>query len=111
MALAQLRSTWNLDTLKPGVVQQGEINLSRRKFSHDIVINIEPSSIFAYRMVPWGRPMCASGLLYLKAIGIRVHTVRYQKIRKQIDRQVNDSSDHMDETWQSSKEFKRLRGK
>jgi len=62
------------------------------------------------RLVPWGRPMCPSGLLYLKAIGIRVHTVKYQKIRKRVDRQeFNDSSDRMGETWQSAKEFKRLR--
>lgn len=56
--------------------------------------------------------MCPSGLLYLKAIGIRVHTVKYQKIRKRVDRQeFNDGSDRMGETWQSAKEFKRLRGK
>lgn len=29
MALAQLRSIWNLDTLKPGAVQQGESYLSQ----------------------------------------------------------------------------------
>eukprot|EP01082_Thalassiosira_pseudonana_P015658 g14534.t1 g14534 contig9:2076053-2079490(+) len=61
------------------------------------------------RVVSWGKPMCEHGISYLKAVGIRVHTVRYRKIRKRVDKQINeDQSDHLvQETWQSSKEYKR----
>ncbi len=58
--------------------------------------------------------MLESGLSFLKAIGIRVHTVSYQKIRKQIDGTQNDkdsNNDGIDFSHVSSKEFKRLRGK
>ncbi len=56
--------------------------------------------------------MCEHGISYLKAVGIRVHTVRYRKIRKRVDKQINeDQSDHLvQETWQSSKEYKRNKG-
>ena len=63
------------------------------------------------RMVSWGAPMIDSGLSFLKAIGIRVHTVRYQKIRK---RTVGTHEVEIDEGGIgkiSSKEYKRIRGK
>jgi len=34
------------------------------------------------RVVPWGMPMSTNEIPYLKGIGIRIHTVRYQKVRK-----------------------------
>eukprot|EP00804_Cyclotella_cryptica_P012787 CCRYP_010547-RA/>CCRYP_010547-RA protein AED:0.05 eAED:0.05 QI:183/0.85/0.81/1/0.76/0.63/22/985/2990 len=55
------------------------------------------------RSVPWGKPMVQIGLSFLKGIGIRVHTVRYQKIRKQIIQQSNQDIEI------SSKELKRAR--
>ena len=69
------------------------------------------SNVVAFlRMVPWGRPMCDNGLSYLKAIGIRVHTVRYQKIRKHINKK-DDSDDDGDNAGHlTSKEYKRIRG-
>lgn len=55
--------------------------------------------------------MGTSGLLYLKAIGIRIHTVSYQKVRKRVNQQDHeDRSEHNEESWQSSKEYKRNRG-
>ncbi|KAL7543622.1 LOW QUALITY PROTEIN: hypothetical protein ACHAXR_013206 [Thalassiosira sp. AJA248-18] len=59
------------------------------------------------RTVPWGRPMCDNGLSYLKAIGIRVHTVRYQKIRKRIIQKNN--VDRSEDDQVTSKEYKRIR--
>ena len=67
--------------------------------------------LFIDRIVPWGRPIYDNGLSFLKAIGVRVHTVRYQKMRKQINRQ--DSEDRNEGepmNWQSSKEYKQVRG-
>lgn len=62
------------------------------------------------RLVPWGRPMSDNGLPYLKAIGIRVHTVRYQKVRRRLvqkgDRD-SDSGEVVDSI--SSKEYKRIK--
>jgi hypothetical protein len=58
--------------------------------------------------------MIESGLSYLKAIGIRVHTVSYQKIRKRMvgtQHDVDSNNDGIDYSHVSSKEFKRLRGK
>ncbi|KAL7553819.1 hypothetical protein ACHAWF_017158 [Thalassiosira exigua] len=66
------------------------------------------------RSVPWGAPMIASGLSYMKAIGVRVHTVRYQNIRKCIaKKEVHGNENEDDESplrASSSKEYKRLRG-
>jgi hypothetical protein len=55
--------------------------------------------------------MIGSGLSCLKSIGIRVHTVRYLKIRKRIvgTNEVNKNEDGFDTL--SSREFKRIRGK
>jgi len=60
------------------------------------------------RVVPWGRPMSDNGLSYLKAIGIRVHTVRYQKVRKRLV-QPRDSQDGEVDPQVTSKEYKRIR--
>ena len=38
-----------------------------------------------------------NGLSYLKAIGIRVHTVRYQKIRKRINKKDDSDNDGDDD--------------
>jgi len=59
------------------------------------------------RTVPWGRPMSPNGLSYLKAIGIRVHTVRYQKIRRRIVQK--DDADRSEVDGVTSKEYKRIR--
>jgi len=59
------------------------------------------------RTVPWGRPMSDNGLSYLKAIGIRVHTVRYQNIRRRVTKKVDTDSSHGDDV--TSKEYKRIR--
>ena len=48
-------------------------------------VNFHPYSPLV-RIVSWGHPMSDNGLSFLKAIGIRVHTVRYQKIRKRIQK-------------------------
>ncbi len=55
--------------------------------------------------------MIDSGLSFLKAIGIRVHTVRYLKIRKRIvgTNEVDKNEDGIDNL--SSREYKRIRGK
>ncbi len=58
--------------------------------------------------------MIESGLSFLKAIGIRVHTVRYQKIRKRIigkHHGLDSNNDGIDYSYVSSREFKRIRGK
>ena len=55
------------------------------------------------RSVPWGKPMIGSGISFLKGIGIRVHTVRYQKVRKRMVQKEGDVEI-------SSKELKRIRG-
>ena len=59
-------------------------------------------------MVPWGRPMSDNGLSYMKAIGIRVHTVRYQKIRKLMNQR--ESEGRNENELVTSKEYKRYRG-
>jgi len=62
------------------------------------------------RTIPWGKPMAQNGLPFLKAIGVRIHTVRYQRIRKRVNRkQLNDKTERDDEDWQASKEYKRIR--
>lgn len=60
------------------------------------------------RMVPWGRSMVPNGMTYLKAIGIRVHTVRYQKVRKRIVQKGDVDGSQADHV--TSKEYKRIRG-
>jgi hypothetical protein len=62
------------------------------------------------RMVSWGAPIIDSGLSFLKAIGIRVHTVRYLKIRKRIvgTNEVDKNEDSINNL--SSREYKRIRG-
>ena len=60
------------------------------------------------RVVPWGMPLRQTGLSFLKAIGIRVHTVRYRKIRKAVLLQDQDG-EGVD--YVTSKEHKRIRGK
>jgi hypothetical protein len=42
----------------------------------------------------------------MKAVGIRVHTVRYQKARKRIG---SGTEGNNDDSWKNSKEFKRIR--
>jgi len=61
------------------------------------------------RFVPWGRPMSDNGLSYLKAIGIRIHSVRYQKIRKRIIQKDNTDHNEVNNVNVTSKEFKRIR--
>lgn len=63
------------------------------------------------RSVPWGSPMMENGLHYMKAIGIRVHCVRYQKVRKQAAQRTETDDDDEIKSWRSSKELKRIRGK
>ena len=61
------------------------------------------------RVVPWGRPMIDIGLPYLKAIGIRVHTVRYQKVRKRIVlKEGEEKGGDIDPV--TSNEYKRIKG-
>lgn len=62
-----------------------------------------------FRVVPWGMPISCIGLSFLKAIGIRVHTVRYQKVRKAVLLQDQDEGEGVD--YVTSKEHKRIRGK
>jgi len=61
------------------------------------------------RVVPWGMPISCIGLSFLKAIGIRVHTVRYQKVRKAFLLQDQDEGEGVD--YVTSKEHKRIQGK
>ncbi len=49
-------------------------------------------------------------LSYLKGIGIRVHTVRYQKVRKQTVQKNNANRDEDGNGRMSSREFLKLRG-
>lgn len=49
-------------------------------------------------------------LSYLKGIGIRVHTVRYQKVRKQTVQKDNANRDEDGNGRMSSREFLKLRG-
>lgn len=54
--------------------------------------------------------MSENGLSYLKAIGIRIHTIRYQKRRMRIVRKSpDDTSEHNPNEWETSKEYKRAR--
>lgn len=54
--------------------------------------------------------MIECGISYLKAIGIRVHTVRYQKRRNRVHPRGRDGQNVESESWQTSKEYKRMRG-
>lgn len=63
------------------------------------------------RSVPWGSPMMDNGLSYMKAIGIRVHCVRYQKVRKQAITSNDGIDDDEAKSWKRSKESKRIRSK
>lgn len=49
-------------------------------------------------------------LSYLKGIGIRVHTVRYQKVRKRLVLPKDNDADHSETDGATSKEYKRIRG-
>jgi hypothetical protein len=64
------------------------------------------------RIVPWGKPMSNIGLSFLKAVGIRIHTVRYQKIRKRLVKQHDndETGDDDDNEKMTSKENNRIRG-
>lgn len=61
------------------------------------------------RVVPWGMPISCAGLSFLKAIGIRVHSVRYQKVRKAVLLRDQDEGESVD--FVTSKEHKRIQGK
>ena len=63
------------------------------------------------RSVPWGCPLMNNGLSYMKAIGIRVHCVRYQKFRKQLTAKEANNADDENTKIRSSKELKRIRSK
>ena len=52
--------------------------------------------------------MSDNGLSYLKAIGIRIHTVRYQKIRRRIVEK-DESDDKGEVDQETSREYKRRR--
>ena len=56
--------------------------------------------------------MINNGLSFLKAIGIRIHTVRYQKIRKRLVKNTDndEDSDNGDDQKMTSKEYKRSKG-
>lgn len=62
------------------------------------------------RSVSWGSPIMDKGLSYMKAIGIRIHCVRYQKVRKQPTKgkEYCENDDEM-KRWKSSKELKRMK--
>ena len=51
--------------------------------------------------------MSENGLSYMRAIGIRIHSVQYQKIRKCISKR--EDVDRNDD-YHTSKERKRIRG-
>ncbi|KAL7554677.1 hypothetical protein ACHAWF_018946 [Thalassiosira exigua] len=61
------------------------------------------------RMVSWGTPMSDIGLSYLKAIGIRVHTVRYQKVRRRLVLKDETDQSQSEIGNPRSKENKRIR--
>lgn len=47
---------------------------------------------------------------YMKAVGIRVHTVRYQKVRKRVGSGTEGNNDENQPiSWKNSKEFKRIK--
>ena len=54
--------------------------------------------------------MSDNGLTYLKAIGIRVHTIRYQKTRKRIIQKDDIDDNGEDNGNVTSKEYKRIKG-
>lgn len=54
--------------------------------------------------------MSDNELSYMKGIGIRVHTVRYQKIRNRTVQNDNAERDEDDNGRMSSREFLKLRG-
>lgn len=58
----------------------------------------------------WGAPMSDNELSFMKGIGIRVHTVRYQKIRNRTVQNNNADRDEDDNGRMSSREFLKLRG-
>ena len=66
--------------------------------------------LMTHRVVPWGMPMSPNEIPYLKGIGIRIHTVRYQKLRKRaLDNELDGEID--DENDVSAKERRRILGK
>ncbi len=62
-------------------------------------------------MVSWGEPINDNELSYLKGIGIRVHTVRYQKFRTRMVQKDDSDLDNDGGGRMSSREFFKLRGK
>lgn len=55
--------------------------------------------------------MSENGLSYMRAIGIRIHSVQYQKIRKCISKREDvDRNGEDDYDYHTSKERKRIRG-
>ena len=61
-------------------------------------------------MVSWGEPINDNVLSYLKGIGIRVHTVRYQKFRNRMVHKDDSDCDNDGGGRMSSREFLKLRG-
>lgn len=99
--------------LMPNVGQLGELEF---RFLCLVFMNVCFSLLLSFdtpsncRIVPWGRPMSDIGLSYLKAIGIRIHTVRYQKIRKRfVKRNDQEGGDEEDDKAMNSREYKRLK--
>ena len=78
-------------------------------FEATLCISHSSPTLRLRRIVPWGMPMSINGLPYLKGIGIRIHTVRYQKVRKRIINDDIDSSDHNDEDDITKRERRRIR--
>lgn len=54
-------------------------------------------------------PMSMNEIPYLKGIGIRIHTVRYQKIRKRASADLDGENGDDDE--KTTRERRRIRGK
>lgn len=70
---------------------------------------LSKSLLITYRIVPWGMPMSTNEIPYLKGIGIRIHTVRYQKVRRVLD--IENDGENDDENDVTTKERRRMRGK
>ena len=86
------------------------MNLGAFFVLHDLSTLLTDKSIclVSFRTVTWGSPMSDNGLSYLKAIGIRIHTVRYQKIRRRIvEKDESDDGGEVDQV--TSREYKRRR--
>lgn len=96
---------------KPDVDQPGEI---RSCYECNVPVGLIPLLIVLLanirRMVSWGSPMSDNELPYLKGIGIRVHTVRYQKIRNRAARKDDALRDEDGNGRMSSREFLKMRG-